>query len=152
MKLVDILSPQAISVDLKATGKKAALEELCQLISATGKLADPKQMVDVLMERESLGSTGIGQGVAIPHGKTPAVGEQVAALGISRRGLDFEALDGEPVYIVFLLIAPADAAGNHLKALAKISRLLKDKFFRQALRDTKSPDEVLKIIREEDEF
>jgi nitrogen PTS system EIIA component len=152
MKLVDILAPQAVSVDLKAQNKKAALEELCHVLSASGKLSDPAKMVEVLMERESLGSTGIGQGVAIPHGKTAAVGEQVAALGISRRGLDFEALDGEPVYIVFLLIAPADAAGNHLKALAKISRLLKDKFFRQALRDAKSADDVLKIIREEDEF
>jgi PTS system nitrogen regulatory IIA component len=142
MKLVDILSPQAISVDLKAGGKKAVLEELCQLMAGTGKLANPGQMVEVLMERESLGSTGIGQGVAIPHGKTASVTEQVAALGISRKGLDFEALDGEPVYIVFLLIAPVDAAGNHLKALAKISRLLKDKFFRQALRDAKSADEI----------
>jgi nitrogen PTS system EIIA component len=80
------------------------------------------------------------------------VKEQVAALGISRRGIDFDALDGESVYIVFLLIAPAEAAGNHLKALAKISRLLKDRFFRQALRDAKSPDEILRIVREEDEY
>jgi PTS system nitrogen regulatory IIA component len=116
------------------------------------KLPDSNHMVQVLMERESLGSTGIGQGVAIPHGKTNVVKDQVAALGISRKGLDFDALDGEPVHIVFLLIAPQDAAGNHLKALAKISRLLKDKFFRQALRDAKSAEEILKIIREEDEY
>jgi PTS system nitrogen regulatory IIA component len=77
---------------------------------------------------------------------------QAAALAISKRGVDFDALDGEPVHIVFLLVAPPDAAGNHLKALAKVSRLLKDKFFRQALKDAKSPEEILKIIREEDEY
>ena len=104
------------------------------------------------MEREALGSTGIGQGVAIPHCKLEALKEQVAALGISPKGLEFDALDGEPVNIVFLLVAPMDASGNHLKALAKISRLLKDKFFRQALRDAKSPEELLRIIREEDEY
>ncbi len=152
MKLVDLLPPEAVSIDLKAQEKRAALEELCQLLGGTRKLPDPKAMVEVLMERESLGSTGIGQGVAIPHGKAPMVKEQIAALGICRKGLDFEALDGEPVYIIFLLIAPPDASGNHLKALAKISRLLKDKFFRQALRDAKSAEEILKIIREEDEY
>lgn len=152
MKLVDLLVPEAISVELKAQGKQEVLEELCQLLADRKKLPNPKQMVQVLMERESLGSTGIGQGVAIPHGKTNTVTEQVAALGICRRGLDFDALDGEPVHIVFLLIAPVDAAGNHLKALAKISRLLKDKFFRQSLRDAKSSEEILKIIREEDEY
>ena len=152
MKLVDLLSQDAISTDLKAQEKKTVLEELCGLLSSTRKLANPEDMVQVLMERESLGSTGIGQGVAIPHAKSAAVKDQVAALAISRRGIDFDALDGEPVYIIFLLVAPADAAGNHLKALAKISRLLKDKFFRQALRDAKSAEEILKIIREEDEY
>ena len=84
--------------------------------------------------------------------RTSAKASQSAALGISKRGVDFDALDGEPVHILFLLVAPPDAAGNHLKALAKVSRLLKDKFFRQALKDSKSPDEILKIIREEDEY
>ncbi|HRY29348.1 MAG TPA: PTS sugar transporter subunit IIA [Elusimicrobiota bacterium] len=152
MKLADILAPEVITVDLKAQGKQEVLEELCGLLSAANKLPDPKQMVSVLMEREALGSTGIGQGVAIPHGKVNSVTQQVAALGLSRRGVDFEALDGESVYIIFLLVAPLDAAGNHLKALAKISRLLKDKYFRQSLRDAKTPEDVLKIIREEDEY
>jgi PTS system nitrogen regulatory IIA component len=152
MKLVDLLGTGTVVVDLKAQGKQDVLQELCQILQSAGKLPEDKPMVDVLMERESLGSTGIGQGVAIPHGKSAAVKEQVAALGISRRGVDFDALDGESVYIVFLLIAPVDAAGNHLKALAKISRLLKDKFFRQALRDAKTSDEILRIIKEEDEY
>lgn len=152
MKLIDILSPTAISVDLSARTKKDVLAEMCALLNKAGKLADPTGMVKTLQDREALGSTGIGQGVAIPHGKTPSQSEQAAALGISKRGVDFEALDGEPVHIVFLLTAPTDAAGNHLKALAKVSRLLKDKFFRQALRDAKSADEILKIIQEEDEY
>ncbi|MBK8575844.1 MAG: PTS sugar transporter subunit IIA [Elusimicrobia bacterium] len=152
MKLVDILLPGAVSVDLGVPSKKEALEELCGLLAKTGQLPDAKSMVNILLEREALGSTGIGQGVAIPHGKSPSVKTQAAALGISKRGMDFDSLDGEPVHIVFLLIAPPDAAGNHLKALAKVSRLLKDKFFRQALKDSKSADEILKIIREEDEY
>lgn len=152
MKLVDILPAGAVSIDLAAATKKDLLEEMCGLLAKTDKLPDAKAMVSILMEREALGSTGIGQGVAIPHGKSPSLKGQAAALGISKRGVDFDALDGEPVHIVFLLIAPPDAAGNHLKALAKVSRLLKDKFFRQALKDAKTPDEILKIIREEDEY
>lgn len=152
MKLVEILSPGAVSVDLTAATKKDVLEEMCGLLAQADKLPDAKAMVSILLEREALGSTGIGQGVAIPHGKSPSVKGQAAALGISKRGVDFDALDGEPVHIIFLLIAPPDAAGNHLKALAKVSRLLKDKFFRQALKDAKTPDDVLKIIREEDEY
>lgn len=152
MKLVDILAPGAISVDLASTSKKEALEELCGLLAKADKLPDPTAMVRTLLEREALGSTGIGQGVAIPHGKAPTIKAQAAALGISKRGVEFESLDGEPVHILFLLVAPPDAAGNHLKALAKVSRLLKDKFFRQALKDSKTPDEILKIIREEDEY
>jgi nitrogen PTS system EIIA component len=150
--LVDILSPAAISIDLKAQGKKEALEELCGLLAGAGKLGDPKALLQTLMDREALGSTGIGQGVAIPHGKSSATGAQVAALGLSKKGVDFEALDGEPAHILFLLVAPPDAAGNHLKALAKVSRLLKDKFFRQALRDAHSAEEILGIIREEDDY
>jgi PTS system nitrogen regulatory IIA component len=152
MKLVDILAPGAVSVELAATTKKEALEELCGLLAKADKLPDAPAMVRTLLDREALGSTGIGQGVAIPHGKAPTIKAQAAALGISKRGVEFEALDGEPVHILFLLVAPPDAAGNHLKALAKVSRLLKDKFFRQALKDSKSPDEILKIIREEDEY
>lgn len=152
MKLADILQPNAITVDLKAQNKKDVLGELCELLGGLGRLPDPKAMVQVLMDREALGSTGIGQGVAIPHAKSPDLKEIVAAMGISRRGMDFEALDGEPAHIIFLLCAPADAAGSHLKALAKVSRLLKDRFFRQSIRDAKTPEEIHKIIREEDEF
>ncbi len=152
MKLVDLLSPEAVTLDLKSQGKREVLEELCLLLANAKKLPDPQALLRTLVDRESLGSTGIGQGVAIPHGKSPAVPAQAAALGISKRGVDFDALDGEPVYIIFLVAAPPDAAGLHLKALAKISRLLKDKSFRQALRDAPSVDQVMKILGGEDDY
>jgi PTS system nitrogen regulatory IIA component len=151
VKLVDILSPESVALDIKAQGKREALGELCALLAQGKKIADGDGLLKTLMDREALGSTGIGQGVAIPHGKSAAVGAPAAALGLSKKGVEFESLDGEPVHILFLLMAPADAAALHLKALAKVSRLLKDKFFRQALRDASSVEEILKIIREEDD-
>lgn len=152
LRILDFLKPTAITVELTGTTKKAVLEELVALLAKNGQVKDPKNTVDVLMEREKLGSTGIGQGIAIPHAKTDQASEVVAAFGLSRRGVQFESLDGDPVYIFFLLVAPPDAAGLHLKALARISRLLKDKFFRQSLRDVKDANEIVRIIREQDQY
>lgn len=152
LKILDFLDPSAVVIDLVATNKKGVLEELTGLLAKSGKVKDAKTTVDILLEREKLGSTGIGQGIAIPHAKTDQTTQVTAAFGLSRRGVQFDALDGEPVYIFFLLVAPPDAAGLHLKALARISRLLKDKFFRQSLRDVKDAAEVLKIIRDEDQY
>ena len=152
MKVMEFLDVSAISLDMKSATKKDAIAELCELLTAQGKVKNNDAVVTALMEREKLGSTGIGQGVAIPHGKSDGVQDLVAALGISRKGIEFEALDGEPVHIIFLLIAPANSAGQHLKALARISRLLKDKFFRQSLKDAKSVEDIQKIILEEDEY
>lgn len=151
MKIRDFLKVDSISVDLQGKSKKEVIKELVQLLSKSKKIKDIDKMVKILMDREELGSTGIGQGIAIPHGKSDAVSEISAAFGISKKGINYEALDGEPVNLIFLLMAPHDSAGVHLKALAKISRLLKDKFFRQALRESKSSEEVMKIIKEEDE-
>ncbi len=152
LRILDFLDPASVVVDLKAATKRAVVEELVGLLGKTGKIVDPVKTLEVLMEREKLGSTGIGQGIAIPHAKTDQCKEVVAAFGLSRRGVNFDALDGELVHIFFLLVAPPDAAGTHLKALARISRLLKDKFFRQSLRDVKNTEDVLKLIREEDRF
>jgi PTS system nitrogen regulatory IIA component len=149
---MDFLCNEAIITDLEATDKKGAISELVQILASAKKIKRPEEVISVIMEREKLGSTGIGQGVAIPHGKTDIVPQQVGALGISQRGVEFNSLDGEPVYIVFLLCGPVDIAGQHLKALARISRLLKDRFVRTALRDAKSVDEVIKIISKEDEY
>jgi len=152
MKILDFLCREAIVTDLESQTKKEVITELVGLLAKAKKVKDVGEVVKIIMEREQLGSTGIGQGVAIPHGKTETVNEIVAAFGISKKGIEFDALDGEPVYLVFLLLAPAEAAGTHLKALAKISRLLKDKFFRQTLKEATSPEEVVRIISEEDKY
>ena len=150
MKIVEFLNEKAVSADLKATTKDAALRELVDILAKAEGIKNQTDLVKVLMSRESLGSTGIGQGVGIPHAKTNAVKKLVAALGISTNGVSFDALDGEPVHIFFLLVAPEDSAGPHLKGLARISRLLKDKHFRDSLKVLKDEKTILKLIREED--
>jgi len=150
MKIMDFLNPKAISVDLKAQDKRSAIRELADLLVAAGEVKNKEDLVRILMDRETLGSTGIGQGIGIPHGKSPKVKKLVAALGISKKGVDFESLDGEPVYIFLLLVAPEESAGPHLKALARISRLLKDKYIREALRKVPTAKELLKLIKDED--
>lgn len=152
MKILDFLSKEAVKVDLEGKNKKEIITELVELLHTSKKIKDPKPVVKILLDREKLGSTGIGQGIAIPHGKTDMVKDIHAAFGISKKGIDFDALDGEPVNLFFLFIAPPDSSGLHLKALAKISHLLKDKYFREALREAKTADEVINIIKEEDEF
>ena len=150
MKIVEFLNEKAVSADLKATTKEAALRELVDILAKAEGIKNKEDLVKVLMGRESLGSTGIGQGVGIPHAKTNAVKKLVAALGISAEGVNFDALDGEPVHIFFLLVAPEDSAGPHLKSLARISRLLKDKYFRESLKQLRDEKAILKLIREED--
>lgn len=153
MKMMDFLSKKAISVNLKSTKKEDTLKELTELLIEVGEIEkkDKNRLIELLMVRESLGSTAIGQGVAIPHAKVDCVKELVAAFGLSQKGVDFDSLDGEPAYIFFLLVAPQNSAGPHLKALARISRLLKDKYFRDALRQSKDVQSVIKIISLEDE-
>jgi PTS system nitrogen regulatory IIA component len=150
MKIMDFLCEKAISIDLKAQDKKEAISELVDLLSRAKKIKNPSKVIEAILEREKLGSTGIGQGVAIPHGKTDSVPEQIGAIGISQKGVEFNSLDGEPVNLIFLLIGPAEVAGLHLKALARVSRLFKDRFFRQALKEAKSIEDVIKIIVQED--
>ena len=152
MKILDFLDPQSIAVDLKSQAKRDVIQELCQLLCRSKRISDDKLITEILMQREALGSTGIGQGIAIPHGKAKGMGSMVAAVGISKKGVDFEALDGEPVHVVFLLVAPEDSAAAHLKALARISRLLKDKFVRTALKESKTPEDIIKIIQEDDQY
>jgi PTS system nitrogen regulatory IIA component len=150
MKILDFLAPEAININLQATSKKAVLEELVEALAKTGKVTDRKKVLDVLLEREELGSTGIGHCIAIPHGKSDAVTELAASFALSRSGVAFDALDGEPVNIFFMLVAPEGSAGTHLKALARISGLLKDKFFLKNLLAAQSREEVLKVIEEEE--
>lgn len=148
---MEFVNAKAVAADLKATTKEGVIKELSGFLAKAGAIKDDKTLVRTLLDREALGSTGIGQGVGIPHGKCSTVKELVAAFGVSKRGVDFNALDGEPVYIFFLLLAPEDSAGPHLKALARISRLLKDKYVRDSLIKAENEQEILRILKEEDE-
>ncbi len=152
MKLMDFIVKDAVVVSLQGKEKEDVSEEMVAALVKSKKISSKEKVVKILLDREELGSTGIGQGVGIPHGKTNEVDNVVIAFGSSRQGIEFESLDGEPVYLVFLLLAPVESTGAHLKALAKISRILKDKHFRQSLRDAKNVDEAIKIIKEEDEY
>ena len=153
MNIMGFLDERAVSTNVTTQSKEDIIQELVGLLVQAGsvKEKDVNKLVQILMKRESLGSTGIGQGVAIPHGKSDCVSKLVAAFGVSRTGVNFDSLDGEPVYLFFLLVAPEDSAGPHLKALARISRLLKDKHFRESLKAAGDEKTLVKIIREEDE-
>ncbi len=152
MKITDFLCRDAVTHDLKASTKAEVIAEMAGLLVEAGAIEKKHKakIIETLMAREALGSTAIGQGIAIPHGKSEAAEKMVAALAVSRKGIHFDSLDGEPSYIFFLLIAPTDSAGPHLKILAQISRLLKDKFFRDSLKNTKSGKEMLDLVSQED--
>lgn len=152
MKIMDFLNEKAVSADLEAKDKNGIIRELVDLLVKAGELKpkDKETVVKTLFNREALGSTGIGQGVAIPHGKCESIKELVGAFGVSRSGINFDSLDGEPANIFFLLLAPIESSGPHLKALARISKLLKDKYFRDSLKNAETEKAVLRIIKEED--
>ena len=151
MKIMDFLNKKAISANIKATDKEGVIRELVDLLVEADAITTKKEeIVKILMAREALGSTGIGQGIGIPHGKSPNVKTLVAAFGLSKKGIDFESLDGEPAYIFFLLLAPEESAGPHLKALARISRLLKDKYIREILKKAETEKDIIRIINDED--
>ncbi len=153
MKIMDFLSKKAITTDVKSVKKEDVIKELVDTLVDAGDVEKRhrNKLIEALMARESLGSTAIGQGIAIPHAKSDSVTKLVAAFGLSKKGVDFDSLDGEPVNIFFLLLAPQDSAGPHLKALARISRLLKDKYFRDNLRMCIDDKSVIKTITQEDE-
>lgn len=153
MKVMDFLSKRAITTDVKSAKKEDVIKELVDVLIDAGDVEKRhrNKLIEALMARESLGSTAIGQGIAIPHAKSDSVTKLVAAFGLSKKGVDFDSLDGEMVNIFFLLLAPQDSAGPHLKALARISRLLKDKYFRDNLRMCTDDKSVIKTISQEDE-
>ncbi|MBU0969525.1 MAG: PTS sugar transporter subunit IIA [Proteobacteria bacterium] len=150
MKLSEILSKDSINANLESTNKNGVLKELAHTISkATNAL--PDEIASVLMERESLGSTGIGGGIAIPHGKLASVESVTVGFGLSRAGVEYDSLDNRLVHIFFLLLTPENSTGGHLKVLAQISKLLKMKPFKEGLRTAGSVDEIYSIIMEQDE-
>ncbi len=150
MKIMDFLNKKAVTVHLRSVDKESVIRELVDLLAKADEIKNKEELIKALLTRESLGSTGIGQGIGIPHAKSENVKNLVAAFGLSQKGVNFDSLDGEPAYIFFLLIAPEESAGPHLKALARISRMLKDKYFREMLKKAKDEKEILCIIQEED--
>jgi len=151
MRLSEILDAKNIIPDLKARDKKKAIEELAETIVNSQPSMDKNALVKVLLERERLGSTGIGDGVAIPHGKFHGISEPVISFGRSIKGLDFESMDGQPVFLFFLLVAPENSASVHLKALARIAKLLKNSAFRKTLMEIPTRQELYKTIIQNDE-
>jgi PTS system nitrogen regulatory IIA component len=150
MKILDVLRREAICADLKARDKKGILEELAAPVAATADV-NRDEIIRVLMERERLGSTGIGGGIGIPHGKLKELRTLVLGFGLSRAGVDFESMDGKPTHIFFLLLTPENSTGLHLKVLARISRILKNDLFKEKLMAAATTEEIYAIIQEEDE-
>lgn len=151
MKITEMLKREFVLEQLKAGNKRDALAELAGVFAQGRIKVDSEAMLQVLLERERLGSTGIGDGIAIPHGKLHGLEEMVVSFGRSREGIAFEAMDGKPVHLFFLLMAPENSAGQHLKALAKISRMLKDANFRKSLLEAKMHEDLFRIIAEKDD-
>jgi PTS system nitrogen regulatory IIA component len=150
MKLSELLPRGAIIPDLVSKDKKGVLEELAICVAPMARTGSD-EIVRVLLEREQLGSTGIGGGIGIPHGKLASVSSIVVGFGLSRRGVEFDSLDHKPVHIFFLLITPENSTGSHLKVLAQISKLLKKDQFKESLIRAESIDEIQKIIFDIDE-
>ena len=150
MKIMDILVRDAAILDLASSSKQAVLAEMAGSLAQAEPALDAEQLLEVLVQRESLQSTGIGEGVAIPHGKLPGLGRLVASFARSSNGIDFDSIDGQPTQLFFLLVVPEHSGGQHLKALARISRFFRDASFRQKLMDAAQLDDVFRAIEEED--
>ncbi|RLC02658.1 MAG: PTS sugar transporter subunit IIA [Deltaproteobacteria bacterium] len=150
MRISQLLDKGSIIANLAASDKKGVIDELAQAISENTKIP-AKELATVLLEREHLGSTGIGGGIAIPHGKLDAVKSIIVGFGLSRKGVEYDSLDNKPVHIFFLLLTPENSTGGHLKVLAQISKLLKMNDFKKSLITAESIDDVYEIIMNQDE-
>lgn len=150
MTLLDILSPNSTIVGLSADSKEGIIRELVESLEEGESISDRDKVLQAVLERENIMSTGIGDGIAIPHGKSNAVVKLTAALGTHKRGVDFETLDGEPAFVFFLLVSPANISGPHIKALARISRLLKNDDLKKSLIEATTADEIAAAIEKEE--
>ena len=145
MPLADLVAPNAVIAALKVNGKKQALQELAaRAAELTGQ--SERTIFEILLQREKLGSTGIGNGIAIPHGKLPKLNKLFGLFAKLGRPVDFEALDGQPVDLVFLLLAPEGAGADHLKALARVARLLRDTDVVRKLRDSRDAEALYAVL------
>ncbi|MCX7816500.1 MAG: PTS sugar transporter subunit IIA [Syntrophales bacterium] len=152
MEIAEMLDRKCILDDMKAATKREVLYELSETLLSIAPDLDIDEVVNVLLEREKLGSTGIGDGIAIPHGKLSRLDRILLAFGRSKQGVDFNAMDGRPVRLFFLLLAPENSVGLHLKVLAKLSRMLKDESFRKELLSAPGSGDIYSIIKARDEL
>jgi fructose-specific phosphotransferase system IIA component len=152
MKFADFVSPEAICADLTSDDKEGVIREMVQALANVGRIdkGETEHIVRAILNREELGSTGIGRGVAVPHTKHASVDRLVGTVAVSAEGVDFDSLDGEKVYLFFLLVSPQDRPGDHLKALEYISRQLRDDTFCRFLKQSKSGDDIRQLLEEAD--
>ncbi len=150
MRLSEILKPQNIKIPLTAGIKADAISELVNVLAASGEIGDPKKVLESVLDRESTRTTGIGNGLAIPHGKTTGTTELVMAIGKPVSPIDFQSIDGKPVTIIWLLSSPPDKTGPHIHALARISRLMTIEKFRVALNQATDAQQMFNIIAEQE--
>ncbi len=151
MKITDFLAPDCVAADMAATTKREALGVLVDTLTAAEPDIQPVRLVEALLERERIGSTGVGDAVAIPHAKLKGLRRLAAAFGRSRRGVDFEAVDGRPCQLFFLLVAPEEAASDHLRALSRIARLMRDAEIRRRLVEAPDAEALYALLTEEDD-
>jgi len=151
MKISDILNPDVIEVNLDVKDKDDSLKKIIALASNSKKILDMNKVSETIMEREKLVSTGVGKGFAIPHGKTDAISDIVAAFAITKDPIDFDSIDGEPVRFIFLLVGKETLLNTHIKLLSRISRLMNKDDFRAKLLGAKTKEEVLKIFKDEEQ-
>lgn len=150
MRIAEFLREELVIPELQATDKTGVLGELCAGLARVHPNLDVKKLTEVLVEREKLGSTGIGEGVAIPHGKLPGLPGLIGAFARKKAGLDFAAIDGKPTYLFFVLFAPDNSAGVHLKALARISRLFRQPALRKSILEAPDAAGIFRLISDED--
>lgn len=150
MKIMEILVRDAVILELSSSAKRDVLAEMARALVQAEPGIDEARLLEVLLEREKLQSTGIGEGVAIPHGKLPGLNRLVASFARSSKGVDFESIDGQPTQLFFLLVVPEHSGGQHLKALARISRFFRDAAFRKALLEAERREDVFAAIEAED--
>jgi fructose-specific phosphotransferase system IIA component len=150
MAIYDLLDEKSIVIGLQSTTKQTVLEELVDLLISSGKVHDKYSVLEAIEERERQASTGLENGIAVPHCKSAAVDRLTAALGVKREGIDFDSFDGKPAQIFFILIAQPDNPGPHVKALAKLARLLKSSEMREAILNSRSPAECFELIKQKE--
>lgn len=150
MKIMEILAEDAVILNLGVRTKREVLAEMAAALAKVEPRIQADQLLDVLLEREALQSTGIGEGVAIPHGKLAGLDRLVATFARSHEGVDFESIDGQPTHHFFLLVVPEHSGGQYLKALARISRFFRDAAFREKLSEGETLEDVIRAIEDED--